>query len=35
MHLVGLQGMALGLMVAVPIAGLVAYVSRRRQIWFQ
>lgn len=33
-HIVGLQGMALGLMLGLPLAGLVAYRTRKRQLWF-
>jgi hypothetical protein len=32
-HLGGLQGMALGLLVAMPIGALVALQARRRQLW--
>lgn len=32
-HLFGLQGMAIGLLLATPVAGLVGYRARRRQLW--
>ncbi|MGH1493191.1 MAG: hypothetical protein ACRBK7_27975 [Acidimicrobiales bacterium] len=34
LHLFGLQGMALGLMTAIPVAAFVAYRARRQQLWF-
>ena len=30
----GLQGMALGLMLGLPVAALVAYRARKQQLWF-
>ncbi len=33
-HIVGLQGMAIGVLLALPIAALVAYRTRRRELWF-
>ncbi|MGB5760888.1 MAG: hypothetical protein WBM50_28490, partial [Acidimicrobiales bacterium] len=33
-HFAGLQGMAIGLLAALPLAGLLAYRTRKRQLWF-
>ena len=33
-HFAGLQGMAIGLLAAMPLAGLLAYRTRKRQLWF-
>ncbi len=33
-HVAGLQGMAIGLLAAIPLAGLLAYHTRKRQLWF-
>ncbi len=34
LHVAGLQGMAIGLLLGLPLAALVAYRTRRRQLWF-
>ena len=34
-HVAGLQGLAIGLLAALPLAALVAWRTRRRQLWLR